>query len=63
MARAEFSCRKGDDVALADALLKAVANPEALPEIARRGADSVREKFERSAQTQKLEDYYFEAMD
>ena len=53
---------EGDHAALADALLEAVANPAALAALAHGGADSVREKFERSAQTRKLEDYYFEAM-
>jgi colanic acid/amylovoran biosynthesis glycosyltransferase len=48
--------------ALAGALLDAVANQEALAGLARGGAESVRQKFEQSAQTRKLEDYYFEAM-
>ena len=53
---------EGDHDALAAALLDAVANPDALAAIARSGADSVRQKFEQTAQTRKLEDYYFEAM-
>jgi glycosyltransferase involved in cell wall biosynthesis len=54
---------EGHGEALARALLKAAENPRALTTIARNGVASVREKFEQSAQTQKLEDYYFEAMD
>jgi glycosyltransferase involved in cell wall biosynthesis len=53
---------EGDHDALASALFDAVANPDALAAIARAGADSVRQKFEQTAQTRKLEDYYFEAM-
>jgi glycosyltransferase involved in cell wall biosynthesis len=53
---------EGDHDALAGALLNAIANPDALAAIARGGADSVRQKFEQTAQTRKLEDYYFEAM-
>ena len=55
--------REGNGEALARALLNAVENPRALTTIARNGAASVREKFEQGAQTRKLEDYYFEAMD
>jgi colanic acid/amylovoran biosynthesis glycosyltransferase len=55
--------REGNGEALARALLNAVENPRALTTIARNGAASVREKFEQSAQTQKLEEFYFEAMD
>jgi colanic acid/amylovoran biosynthesis glycosyltransferase len=53
---------EGDHEALASALLDAVANPDALAGLARAGSESVRQKFEQSAQTRKLEDYYFEAM-
>jgi colanic acid/amylovoran biosynthesis glycosyltransferase len=51
-----------DDNALARALLEAVAHPEQLTMLAWNGVDSVRQKFEQTAQTRKLEDYYFEAM-
>lgn len=53
---------EGDHDALARALLDAAAHPERLTAIARSGADSVRQEFEQTAQTRKLEDYYFEAM-
>lgn len=51
-----------DADALAQALLEAVGKPEPLSELAQRGAESVSENFEQSAQIAKLEDYYFEAM-
>jgi colanic acid/amylovoran biosynthesis glycosyltransferase len=54
--------RENDDEALARALREAVAHPDQLTVMARNGADSVRKKFEQAAQTQRLEDYYFEAM-
>jgi colanic acid/amylovoran biosynthesis glycosyltransferase len=54
--------KENDEEALARALLDTVAHPDALTVIARNGADSVRQKFEQTAQTRKLEDYYFEAM-
>ena len=54
--------REGDHDALAGALLDAAAHPEQLTVIARNGADSVRQKFEQTGQTRKLEDYYLEAM-
>ncbi len=54
--------KEGDDEALARALLDAAANPEVLSAIAREGAETVRQKFEQTGQTRKLEDYYFEAM-
>ena len=60
--RSGILVNEGDDDALARAMLEAVAHPGQLTAIARTGADSVREKFEQSAQTRKLEDYYFEAM-
>ncbi|HWM25329.1 MAG TPA: glycosyltransferase [Chthoniobacterales bacterium] len=53
---------EGHHEALADALLEAVAQPDQLTAMARNGADSVRQKFEQSAQTRQLEDYYLEAM-
>ena len=40
--------QEGDDEALADALLDAVANPDALSAIAREGAEAVRQKFEQT---------------
>jgi glycosyltransferase involved in cell wall biosynthesis len=54
--------QESDHDALASALLDAVANPEALAGLARGGAEAVRQEFEQTAQTRKLEDYYFEAM-
>jgi colanic acid/amylovoran biosynthesis glycosyltransferase len=54
--------KEGDHEALAGALLEAVAQPDRLTAIARSGADSVRQKFEQTAQTRALEDYYFEAI-
>jgi glycosyltransferase involved in cell wall biosynthesis len=53
---------EGDSEALAGALMDAAANPEQLTAIARNGAEAVRREFEQTAQTRKLEDYYFEAM-
>jgi glycosyltransferase involved in cell wall biosynthesis len=53
---------EGDSEALAGALLDAAAKPEQLTMIARNGAEAVRRKFEQSAQTRQLEDYYLEAM-
>jgi colanic acid/amylovoran biosynthesis glycosyltransferase len=54
--------QEGDHAALTRALLEAVAHPDRLTAIARSGEESVRQKFEQTAQTRKLEDYYFEAM-
>ncbi|HMG05867.1 MAG TPA: glycosyltransferase [Chthoniobacterales bacterium] len=54
--------KESDHDALGVALLEAVAKPEALTAIARTGAHSVRQNFEQTAQTRRLEDYYFEAM-
>jgi colanic acid/amylovoran biosynthesis glycosyltransferase len=54
--------KESDHDALVQALLDAVAHPDTLSEIARAGAVSVWQKFEQSAQTRRLEDYYFEAM-
>jgi glycosyltransferase involved in cell wall biosynthesis len=53
---------EGDDAGLALALLEYIANPERLAAIARNGAEAIRKKFRQTAQTQALEDYYFEAM-
>jgi glycosyltransferase involved in cell wall biosynthesis len=54
---------EGDGEALGDALLAAAAaSPEQLTAMARNGAETVRREFEQTAQTRKLEDYYFEAM-
>jgi glycosyltransferase involved in cell wall biosynthesis len=57
-----FLVNEGDDEALAEGLLEAVADPEQLTVIARGGADSVQQDFEQTEQTRKLEDYYIEAM-
>lgn len=51
-----------DDEALAIALLEGVANPEALSNIARIGAEEVRKRFEQAGQTRRLEDYYLEVL-
>ena len=51
-----------DDRALGRALFEAVENPDALSMIAQRGAENVREKFAQKIQTQRLEDYYLEAI-
>jgi glycosyltransferase involved in cell wall biosynthesis len=60
--RSGILVKESDHDALALALLNATAKPDELSAIARNGADSVRRKFEQTAQTRKLEDYYFEAM-
>lgn len=60
--RSGILVKEGADDALARALLEAVAHPDQVAAMARSGADSVREKFEQTAQTRRLEDYYFEAM-
>jgi glycosyltransferase involved in cell wall biosynthesis len=60
--RSGILVQESDHDALALALLNATAKPDELSAIARNGADSVRRKFEQTAQTRKLEDYYFEAM-
>jgi colanic acid/amylovoran biosynthesis glycosyltransferase len=54
--------KESDHEALARALLDAVAHPDQLSAMARKGAEAVRQKFEQAAQTRKLEDYYFEAI-
>jgi colanic acid/amylovoran biosynthesis glycosyltransferase len=51
-----------DHEALACALLDWTSRPEALAQLARRGAEAVAEKFERRAQARALEDFYFEAL-
>ena len=48
-----------DDEALAQGLLSALQDPDALSRIARCGADAVRQKFDLSNQVQHLEDVYF----
>ncbi len=55
--------KESDQAALARALLDTVAHSDQLAAIARNGAESVRQKFEQTAQTRKLEDHYFEAME
>jgi colanic acid/amylovoran biosynthesis glycosyltransferase len=60
--RSGILVKESDHDALACALLDAVAHPDRLTEMARNGAASVRQKFEQTAQTRKLEDYYMEAM-
>jgi colanic acid/amylovoran biosynthesis glycosyltransferase len=54
--------KERDDLALAMVLLEHTTNPEELSAIAANGAEAVRRKFQQSAQTKALEDYYFEAM-
>jgi glycosyltransferase involved in cell wall biosynthesis len=54
--------KESDHEALERALLAAVAHPDQLSAMARKGAEAVRQKFEQAAQTRKLEDYYFEAI-
>ncbi len=54
---------EGDDAELTAALLDWTARPEALAELARRGAAAVAEKFEQRAQARALENFYFEALD
>lgn len=51
-----------DDAALAGALLDWCAQPEALSELARRGAEAVAAKFEQGAQARALEEFYAEAL-
>ncbi|MEN3370827.1 MAG: colanic acid/amylovoran biosynthesis glycosyltransferase [Verrucomicrobiota bacterium] len=54
--------KEGDHDLLATVLLHAAVQPDQLTAIARNAADSVRQNFEQTGQTSKLEDYYFEAM-
>ncbi len=51
-----------DPLALADALLDWTSRPDALTNLARRGAEAVAEKFEQRKQARALEDFYFEAL-
>jgi colanic acid/amylovoran biosynthesis glycosyltransferase len=51
-----------DDAALAAALSKWTQQPEALSALARRGAETVAEKFEQQKQARALENIYFEAL-
>jgi colanic acid/amylovoran biosynthesis glycosyltransferase len=60
--RSGILVKEGNDEALALALLERAANPEGLAVIARSGSEAVRQKFQQSAQTKTLEDYYLEAM-
>ncbi|MEY2558304.1 MAG: colanic acid/amylovoran biosynthesis glycosyltransferase [Verrucomicrobiota bacterium] len=60
--RSGILVKESDHDALALALLDASAQPDELAVIARNGAESVRQKFEQTAQTRQLEDYYFEAI-
>ena len=60
--RSGILVKERDDVGLALALLERTTNPEGLAAIAANGAEAVRRKFQQSAQTKTLEDYYFEAM-
>ena len=53
---------EGDANALTRELLQAVLRPDELSSWAKRGSESVAQKFEQKAQVQKLEDYYFEAL-
>ena len=54
--------KESDHAALARTLLDAATTPDALTAIARGGAEAVRQKFEQTAQTWKLEEYYFEVI-
>jgi colanic acid/amylovoran biosynthesis glycosyltransferase len=60
--RSGILVKERDDAALATALLNWTANPKGLSAIAQKGAEVVRERFERTGQTRQLEDYYFDAM-
>jgi colanic acid/amylovoran biosynthesis glycosyltransferase len=60
--RSGILVKEGDHDLLATVLLHAAAQPHQLSAIARNAAESVRQKFEQTGQTSKLEDYYFEAM-
>jgi colanic acid/amylovoran biosynthesis glycosyltransferase len=54
--------KERDAEALVQALVERTANPEGLAAIARNGAEVVRKRFERNAQTRQLEDYYLETI-
>jgi colanic acid/amylovoran biosynthesis glycosyltransferase len=60
--RSGILVRERDEEALALMLFERTANPEGLAAIARNGAEVVRKRFERNAQTRQLEDYYLEAI-
>lgn len=60
--RSGILVRERDDGSLAHVLLERTSSPEGLAEIARNGAEVVREKFQQSVQTKTLEDYYLEAI-
>jgi glycosyltransferase involved in cell wall biosynthesis len=60
--RSGILVKERDDGSLAHVLLERTSNPEGLAAIARHGAETVRQKFQQSVQTQTLEDYYLEAM-
>ncbi|HEY2125507.1 MAG TPA: glycosyltransferase [Chthoniobacterales bacterium] len=51
-----------DDAALSRALLETIENPERLAKLARAGADSVAQNFDRASQVRRLEDIYLETM-
>ena len=51
-----------DDAALGRALLETSENPERLAQLARAGAESVAQNFDRAAQVRRLEDIYLETM-
>jgi glycosyltransferase involved in cell wall biosynthesis len=53
---------EGDDEALARALLNAAKDPDSLSQIARCGANAVRQKFDLSNQAQRLEDVYLKLL-
>jgi colanic acid/amylovoran biosynthesis glycosyltransferase len=60
--RSGILVQERDNEALARALLERTTNPKALAAIAANGAEAIRRKFQQSAQTKMLEDYYLEAM-
>jgi colanic acid/amylovoran biosynthesis glycosyltransferase len=60
--RSGILVKERDAEGLALLLLERTTNPEGLAAIATHGAETVRRKFQQSAQTKMLEDYYFEAM-
>ena len=54
--------KERDEEALVRVVLEQTASPEGLAAIARSGAEVVRQRFEQSGQTRRLEDYYLEAI-
>jgi glycosyltransferase involved in cell wall biosynthesis len=60
--RSGILVKERDDGSLAHLLLERTSDPEGLAAIARHGAEAVRQKFQQSVQTKRLEDYYLEAM-